>query len=61
MDLLELFRRYRISVLATAYQALNAVFRCRNPASAGENPEDEGAAGLAVVACLYSLDSAPGI
>lgn len=60
-----LFRRCEVNVLAKAYQALGVVFRCRNPVSVVENPEVEGEAGPAevalVAACLYSLDSAPGI
>lgn len=61
----ELLNSYQVSVLATVYQARDAVSRCLSPAAAGEILEDEGAVGLAVVvlvaAFLYSLDSAPGI
>ena len=60
-----LSRWYEVSVLAKVYQALDVVFRCRNPASVVGNPEGEGEAAPAevvlVVAFLYSLGSAPGI
>lgn len=54
----------KVIVLAKAYQVLDGVFRCRSLVSVEENPEGEAEADPAevlVVACLYSLASAPGI